>query len=204
MMNLLNQLKTRAYLKFLWLRYAYPFNWAHKPLCSRFSGEYLRIGNLHLCRSCTLLWLELITVLIAWFIFGHYIADHIIPIFTIYAAVTLTLSAPRWYKKWPRWFRDLLRAMLGATLALYLALWLSGHYLAALIATIFLAAAWKFYLHRRQQLRHKLCHSCPHLQPTPKSPNPCPGFTYQYQRLSQYQKLATDYLYSNQPSSPPF
>ena len=75
--------------------------------------------------------------------------------------------------------------------------------LEALAATVILAAAWKLYLRHRQQLRHKLCHSCPHLQPTAKSPNPCPGFTYQYQRLSQYQKLATDYLYSNQPSSPP-
>ena len=42
---------TKAYMKWLWLRHSWTFNWAHKPLCERYARDVLRIGRFHVCRS---------------------------------------------------------------------------------------------------------------------------------------------------------
>ena len=46
------RLITRLRMKGLWLKHAYTFLWAHKPLCDKFAGDVLKLGPIHLCRSC--------------------------------------------------------------------------------------------------------------------------------------------------------
>ena len=110
--------------------------------------------------------------------------------FAALAGVTLALSFPVWYRRWTRPMRDVLRGMMGGTIALcgYLLLW--GAPLPGLIGVAVLALFWRGYLAVRGSYRLKVCAGCPHLQENAI----CPGFALQAERIRRYEEKATDLL----------
>ena len=65
----------RLRLKWMWLRHTHPFNWAHKPLCSRFQSGVLQIGKLHVCRSCLFAYCGIVLGSITAFVHPNMIAN---------------------------------------------------------------------------------------------------------------------------------
>lgn len=176
--------------KWLWLSHVYPFYWAHKPLCERFRRDVLRIGRIHFCRSCTMAYAGIALGILLCVSFREPLRDVAPAGFAALAGVTLALSFPVWYRRWTRPMRDVLRGMMGGTIALcgYLLLW--GAPLPGLIGVAVLALFWRGYLAVRGSYRLKVCAGCPHLQENAI----CPGFALQAERIRRYEEKATDLL----------
>ncbi len=179
--------RSRTGLKWLWLRHAYPFYWAHKPLCERFRGDVLRIGRLYLCRSCTMAYLGLGVGMLLCVLWRNPLKEVGAALFLALAAVTVALSLPTWYRHWPRRMRDVLRFALGGTIALcaYLLLW--DQVLAGLAGTAVLAAFWRAYMILRRPRRLDACTGCPELLDDAI----CTGFTFQAEHVRRYEEAAT-------------
>jgi hypothetical protein len=182
-------LVTRLRMKALWLKHAYRFLWAHKPLCEKFAGDVLRIGKVHLCRSCVCAYsgifggilLVLLAPLPADALPGYFFAG---------LAGVLALSAPPLYKRLPRRVRDLLRFAAGALiplsilLAIQSSLWIGASGLAALFAF------WLVYFRLRKARKLEACHGCPELG----AGRICSGFEMQAEHLRRFEREATELL----------
>ncbi len=187
--------RSRSWLswKWLWLSHVYPFYWAHKPLCQRFRRDVLRIGRLHLCRSCTMVYAGVALGVLLCAVFHEPLRDAAPALFAALAAATLALSCPVWYGKWTRPVRDALRGMTGATIALAGYLLISGSLLPGLIGLVALGLTWKAYQALRGSHQPKACAGCPQL----REDEICPGFALQAERIRQYEQKATDLLLSH-------
>ncbi len=187
--------RSRSWLswKWLWLSHVYPFYWAHKPLCERFRRDVLRIGRLHLCRSCTMVYAGIALGVLLSAVFHEPLHDAAPALFAVLAGVTLTLSCPVWYRRWTRPVRDALRGMTGATIALAGYLLFSGSLLPGLIGLVVLGLTWKAYQALRGSRHPKACDGCPQLREN----EICPGFALQAECIRQYEQEATDLLLSH-------
>lgn len=187
----LRSIVNRAYLKWLWYRNTYRFNWSHKPLCGRFSDGVVRIWGVYLCRSCLLLYvwllLGLATVLVRPDICGGTSAY----VFTGAAIGTLVLSNRRWYKAYPRWVRDVLRSLTGWSVSVSAGMLFTGQYVLSIIVLGAMYVFWKVYLGQRRVGKLKACEGCSQL----KASGICEGFRYQAQRIRQYEEQATEHVY---------
>lgn len=103
-------------------------------------------------------------------------------------AVTLAFSWPAWYKRWPRVLRDVLRLMMGLTIAMCGYLLLSGQPVTGLVGAAVLAAFWKGYMVRRRSRRLEACAGCAELH----AGGICTGFTLHAERIRQYEWAATE------------
>lgn len=148
--------------KWLWLKHAWFFNWAHKPLCEPYHEDVLRIGKLRLCRGCTMIKVGLavalplllilqptLPVLVAGFILGF--------------AIAAALSHPALHSRWPRWGKDALRFLAGACAAHVLALFLLGHLAMGTLAASACVGAYWLYARLRLPRRLERCESCAEL-----------------------------------------
>ncbi|MEM7131810.1 MAG: hypothetical protein AAF702_36185 [Chloroflexota bacterium] len=181
-------------LKWLWLRHSYSFRWAHKPLCQRFSEDVLTVGHVHLCRSCTFLWLGGFIGLLGCLLVPP-LRNDILWISPLSLFATLLLSAPGVYKKWPRWVRDGLRFSLGAALPLWLCLMLMGYYLLGAATVVVGLGVWFLYSQNRKKRKMQACESCPEYG----QPQVCSGCTLQASQIRLYETKATQlYLESGQ------
>ncbi|MCP4711311.1 MAG: hypothetical protein GY869_22045 [Planctomycetes bacterium] len=177
-------------LKWLWVKHSYRFNWAHKPLCERFRGEYIKIGGVCLCRSCTLVYLAIFFGGLFGVVFHEFLRDVGVAAFIGCGAVTLVFSYPRWYKRWPRLVRDGLRFMLGISIALCGYLLLYGNPVVGLVGGVLLFGLWKVYMRLRNRRKGYACEGCNDL----KKSEVCPGYTWQAEFLRQYEQQATEYV----------
>ncbi len=157
--------------KLLWWRHTWFFHWAHKPLCAAHAQDVLRVGRLHLCRSCSVLWagLALSAVLLCR------VAP---PLPALLLGFTLTFhvaaigSHPALHPRWPRRVRDALRATGGVALGHALALLFLGHLYFALGAGLLLAVTYSVYVRlRRGELR--AAEEGPSGQGQGRPPGPC-------------------------------
>jgi len=189
-MGLLQRCRSWLAWKRLWLSHVYPFYWAHKPLCQRFRRDVLRLGRVHVCRSCTMVYAGAALGAVLCGVFRQPLWDVAPALWAAMAGITLVFSFPLWYKRWPRPMRDLLRAMLGGTIALCGYLLLSGAWLPGLVGTAVLAASWQAYRGVRERFRRQACAGCPEL----RDGEICPGFALQAERIRQYEQQATERL----------
>ena len=186
---------TRLRLKILWLVHAYRFLWAHKPLCQRFRDDVLRFGGVHVCRSCTFAWTGLFLGSVLGFLGPESFRAAAPTALVVLAVVTVVLSHDRWYKKWPRTVRDVLRLTMGIVVALCATVVLA-HPLPGFLAGLVLLLFWTGYLHRRRHRLRRACDGCPELSDA----NVCSGFALQAQQMMKYEEqatrivMATDYV----------
>ena len=108
------------------------------------------------------------------------------------AIVTLAMSAPLWYSRWPRAFRDALRFALGGVIALCCWMPLLGHWAHGLLVAGVLAAFWRWYLRQRGGRKTRCCDGCKELA----QDGICSGFSRQAERIRRYEEEATDVLTS--------
>ncbi len=176
--------------RWLWLSYVYPFYFAHKPLCERFRRDVLRVGHVHVCRSCTLVYAGIVGVGVLCWPFRGPLRDLSVGLFLVLAGGTLALSFPAWYKYWPRPMRDVLRFALGGLIALCGFLLVSGHFVMGLAAAAGLLATWKMFMILRNRQSACRCGGCPRLS----AKRICPGYALQASIIRQYEEAATELL----------
>ncbi|MCP4712197.1 MAG: hypothetical protein GY869_26540, partial [Planctomycetes bacterium] len=190
MISVINNWRERWYLKWLWVRYSYRFNWAHKPLCERFRGDYVKIGGVCLCRSCALVYLALFLGGMFGLVFQKALREVGVAAFVGCSTVTLVFSYPGWYKRWPRLVRDGLRFMLGISVALCGYLLFYGNPVVGAAGGLMLFGLWKVYMRLRNRRKGHACEGCGDL----KKKTVCPGYAWQAEYLRQYEQKATEYI----------
>ncbi len=186
----------RLRLKLLWLRHTFVFRWAHKPLCARFEHDVVRLGPVHVCRSCTCLYFGMAFTAVlglagaipggAAFSLG----------FPLVLVATLLGSHPRRYWKWQRRTRDLLRSGAGCSIALTAIALVRGEWLLGGAALVILALGWCYYRKKRGAKKSHACDGCPELRSG--QAHVCSGYQMQAARLRRYEEEATALLMSGQ------
>jgi len=177
-------------LKWLWVRWYYPFNWAHKPLCDRFRHDVLRLGHVRICRSCTMVYAGLAATLVLGGVFRPQLGVWGPTVLLAIGAVTLAMSAPRWYNRWPRAIRDVLRFALGAVIALCCWMPLVGQWFLGPLAAGVLWGFWRWYFRQRGGRKAQCCNGCSELG----RDRICSGFAWQAARIREFEENATDLL----------
>ena len=185
-----NSLRQRLRLKRLWLGHVWTFNWAHKPLCARFREDVVRIRRAYVCRSCLLLYTGLVTGIVLLPVIERPLSFPAVCGGLTLMALTVVLSAPMWYKKWPRCVRDILRFASGLSIAFCFGLLFTGHVAVGIIGAVLMLAFWKVYLHLRGGRKQRACQGCEQL----KSGRICAGFAYQAEHIRRYEQAATEYV----------
>ena len=198
MNDVVRRWRTAIVLKGLWLAHVYPFNWAHKPLCERFRRDVIRVGHVHLCRSCFLVYasIAITLALAAWN--PVWLQAGAVWIFTALGTTTIAFSMPHWYKRWPRVMRDVLRYSMGATMVLCGYVLATGHFVAGIAGTVALITFWRFYLALRRGRRLASCDGCLELG----SHGICSGYRWQAQCTRAYEEKATAWLLGHETGCP--
>lgn len=176
-------------MKWLWLRHAHTFNWAHKPLCERFQKDVLRVGGLYLCRSCTCAYAGLACGALIALIAPLSGALRLGLFLSILVAV-LGFSAPPLYKRLPRWIRDILRFLSGALIPVALHVCISVQFWVGAFGLAALLAFWCLYFKLRRTRKLRECDGCLELG----SGEICSGFAYQAGHVRRFESEAADLL----------
>lgn len=176
-------------VKWLWLRHAYTFNWAHKPLCERFKKDVLRVGGLYLCRSCTCAYAGLAGG--AVIALAAPLSDALwLALFPSILVAVLGFSVPPLYKRLPRRVRDILRFQAGALIPLALHVCISIQFWVGAVGLAAILAFWCLYFRLRKIRKLCECDGCPELG----SGDICSGFALQAGHVRRYESEATDLL----------
>ena len=195
----------RAYkirLWWLWLACSYRFRWAHRPLCARFRSGIIRLGGLHLCRSCVCAYGGITSCVLLLALLRPSVAAAGMALGGM-GIPTLALSGPWCYKKLPRVVRDLLRLAMGAIIALCGYLLLCRELIIAVPIAIVLLIFWMGYFKVRRKQRLHACDGCEELS----DKGICTGCRLQAEGVRRYEETATQlYIVSGQtptlPASP--
>lgn len=157
-----------------WLswRYSWPTRFAHHPLCERHRIETWRIGRLHLCRGCASMGLGLLLGTSAVWMLG---TDWTGPLLLALGLPLLLGSWPRWYPRWPRPLRDLLRLALGVCIPALTA-WTALHPLLALLVVPIVLLGLARFRRARIAVNARRCEGCPEL-----GQGVCSGYALQVQ-----------------------
>lgn len=168
--------------KVLWWRHAWFFHWAHKPLCSTYSEEVLRVGKLFLCRSCALLWAGAVLSTVVLLVANPALPAHLWGL-----ALAFTIAAvgsfPSFHSRWPRRIRDLLRITAGIALGFALALLLLGQLKAALGTALLIGATYSVYVKLRRDKRLSRCTTCPET-----GAGICSGYSLQAKAIREWEE----------------
>ena len=192
----------RFRLKWLWLRHTHTFNWAHKPLCDRFKPGVLRIGKLHVCRSCLFAYSGMLIGGIAALVYSTFIVTMRLPWLACILAPVIILSYPRLYKRLSRFIQDGLRFAMGVLLGFIPFFLIYRNFASALLCIVVMFAFWRFYFHQRRLRKRQACEGCPELN----LPEICSGFQQQAAAIRLYEIEATDFMYRTGrglPQTPP-
>ena len=193
----MNSFLTRLRLSALRIQSAWPYMFAHKPLCDRHRGETIRLGNMYLCRSCTLLWGSFLMIMVLWVISrNHGIWSESMSLISLISlsvcGMTILFSAPGMYRRWGRGLRDILRSMLGISVSLGLVLILSGNYMIGLMVLGMLGIARVWYMRGRETHSINSCEGCPEY--CPDKPRVCSGYRLQADRFLEFESRASEIL----------
>ncbi len=185
-----NPLRQRLHIKRLWLGHVWTFNWAHKPLCARFREGVVQIGRAYVCRSCLLLYTGLAAGIVLLPVIERPLSFPAVCGGLALMVLTVVLSAPMWYKRWPRRMRDILRFASGLSISFCLSLLFTGHVAIGIIGAALMLACWKLYFHLRGGRKRQACNGCQQLE----TGQICAGFAYQAEHIRRYEQAATEYL----------
>ncbi len=193
-MRVLGTYAYRARLWWLWLVCSYRFRWAHRPLCSRFHSGVIRVGGVHLCRSCVCVYCGILLSALSLAFLRPSVATSSVALAGL-GIPTLALSGPWCYRSMPRAVRDLLRLAMGAVIVLCGYLLLHGEFVTAVPAAIVLFAFWRAYFKVRRRRRLHACDGCEELSDKAV----CTGCRLQADGVRRYEEIATQlYLASGQ------
>jgi hypothetical protein len=176
-------------LWFLWMRHSYPFRWAHRPLCSNFSDDILRIGHVHLCRSCLCAYCGMVLCAISWLFFGA-VRESSLTLLICLMVPTIGLSTPQFYKQCPRLLRDLLRFSMGCCITLCVCVILSRSMLIGVTCGGILLLFWRIYFLVRRKRKAQACTGCGELGRR----RICTGCRLQADAVRAYETRATNLL----------
>ena len=181
-------------LWWLWLVCSLQFRWAHRPLCARFRSGVIKIGSIHLCRSCVCVYCGILTCTILLILLQPSITGTVI-ILAVLGIPTLILSGPWCYKKLPRAIRDILRWAMGALIALCGYLLISRELIIAVPVAVALIIFWRVYFKIRRKRKLHACDGCEELA----DKGICSGCHLQADGVRRYEEIATQlYLKSSQ------
>ena len=180
-------------MRWLWYRSCYTFLWAHHPLCETFRADILRLGKVHLCRSCCCVYLGIAAAAALGVAYFSFFREHSLAILAAVLLPTLLFSFPKLYKNLPRFFRDLCRFGMGAMLPISVGLLATGDWPFAFVVGAVLFVFWRYYFRLRQERRAAICETCHEYGRQIH----CSGTVYQAACLSAYQEAATELLYAS-------
>jgi len=152
-------LRTRLVLAWMWWRHTYTFNLAHKPLCERFKDNVLRLGHVHVCRSCTLLYTSTAATGIVLFCAEATETTLMSVFYGLYIPVLL-LSYPPLYERFPRLAKDVVRCATGSVLVLMVAFFAVGPCWLGLLNIAVFAAVYRFSLGEYMKWKLRACDGC--------------------------------------------
>ena len=169
--------------KWLWWRHAWPFEWAHKPLCEPYREDVLRIGRLHLCRGCSALKAGFFVVspLMLWLVPTAWLPE----LFAALFAIVSLFSHPALHSRWTRPVRDLLRCAAGCLVPLAVALGIAGQVALGLGALVALGVIYFVYAHLRKSRRLQRCETCEE-----SSAGVCSGYALQASLIRDWEEQA--------------
>ncbi len=164
---------TLKYYKY-YFKYYGKYMFLHKPLCEKYKNDsFLIFNRIYFCRSCFYLFLGiLISAVCAGFI------KKLDPIyFLIYGFTIIILSFPRFYKKYSRFIRDIIRFNNGFMCGGLLIIAFSIN-IAVLFITLLFLLFLKIYYNKLRK-NTDICQNCSELllQKT------CSGYELQKQAL---------------------
>ena len=184
-MILIRKLSTKLYLKLLWLTYAYPFLFAHRPLCNEFREGVIKFGKINLCRGCLALYLGVTVGILSYSFLPHLVAYN--KIILVFAYVTILIfSSPSFYQVFPRLLKDALRFFLGATTIICLGLSFSLHLIFGIIFLTGLILLKKLFANLRRQLKSNVCDKCMEL----REDKICTGFRLYADQFRKFEEKA--------------
>ena len=102
-------------LKFIHVKYFYPFMFAHKPLCNKYKNDSICFNNIYICRSCLFLYLG---VILAFLLYKYINFNPMMVLIGL--LLIILLSSPVYYKFYSRITRDFSRFFLGFLSILFL------------------------------------------------------------------------------------
>jgi hypothetical protein len=173
---------------------SFKFRWAHRPLCGRFRSGVIKLGNVHLCRSCICAYCGILTCGILLMLFQPSVSRAVIVLAGL-SVPTLVLSGPWCYKKLSRVTRDILRWTMGSMIALCVYLLICRELMIALPVTAVLVTFWRLYFKARRKRRLHACDNCEELS----GKGVCSGCRLQAEGIRRYEDTATRlYLASSQ------
>lgn len=178
-------------LKWKWFRHTHTFNWAHKPLCERFQSGVLRIGNLHVCRSCLFAYSGVLIGIIAALVNPTLIGNMKLIWLLLVLTPVIAFSYPRLYKRMPRFIQDMLRLIMGVLIGFIPFLLIHSNFLCGITCIVVMAMFWRIYFHQRKLRKLQACDGCPELN----LPEICSGFQQQSEAIRLYEIESTEFLY---------
>ncbi len=177
--------------KLLWLRHAWTFNWAHKPLCDRFKAGVLKIGPVHVCRSCTCLYAGVMLGGIALLLTAPAGSTWLVAGFLAALLLVVAGSLPRIYRRLHRRLCDLLRFGAGALFPLAMYVGVVANPALGIAGLLGIYAFWRIYFAKRAVRKLHECDDCPELA----NSEICSGFREQASSVRAFEREATDLLY---------
>ena len=182
--------RDRLYLRRLWWRHAYTFNWAHKPLCDRFQANVLRFGSVRICRSCSLLYASVLVTGLCLFLFNTSPSMLLVLLYSLLGPV-LVLSHPPLYDRFNRLGKDTLRVVAGILGAVMVTALFAGAFWLTLPALGVFLLSYRFSLKAYGRAKRNACEGCPELG----TGDVCSGFRHQLPHIRAYEMAATEHLY---------
>lgn len=176
----------RIRLWWLWLVCSHRFRWAHRPLCARFRSGIVKVGGVHVCRSCLCAYCGIIVCVLSAMALRPSVTLTSI-ILAGLAVPTLALSGPWCYGKLPRTLRDVLRLAMGVVMALCGYLLFCGQLVVAAAVAAVLFVFWRAYLRARRTRRLHACDGCEELS----DEKICSGCRVQADGARRYERIAT-------------
>lgn len=173
------------HLKLLWLKWSWPFRWAHKPLCERFHQDVLKLGRLHVCRSCVCIYSGMLAAVVLVAVMGT-TGLSLWPAAAGFAGV-IGLSWPLWYRHWSRSLRDVLRFSAGFFCVLTFLLTTAIHIAAGIGLAGLIGSCWWLYFRVRGGVMSTACAGCPELECN----GVCSGYELQATLSRGYEEAAT-------------
>ena len=172
-----------------WWQHAWSFEWAHHPLCERFERDVLKPGKLHLCRSCTALWLGVLVGIVAVLAAGLGSIAHGWLLALVGPAVAVA-SWPRIHHHLPRAGKDLARFATGLLPPAAIALALGSPLVGGAVIALGVSAYFGFARLRSRE-RSRRCDGCPEAL----AGGICSGYAVQANAVRAWEeRLAADYL----------
>lgn len=173
-------------LKYIHIKHFYPYLFVHKPLCTKFMADTIKIKNIYICRSCFFLYLG---IFLAFILYKYINFNYFVLL--IFFLLIILLSNPMYYKFYSRIFRDFSRFFLGfLTIILLLKTYYYNVYVSVGIVLCLLVIK---HLYNIQRKKVDLCYNCEELVST----KICSGYTLQTNALLQEEEEMSNYIMYN-------